>query len=684
MLTKILTPPWLWVLLIWTRHLGGAAPPYQFFNFTWQIINEAGDIANSSSTIAATPDWGPLEVDLCKLALGGHSDWGVHDKFLPLAKAPEIPFDFSKEPGCTTRFSRRVLALIPIYVCPGASHRDRSLAYKCGFSPDYFCASWGCETTGDTYWNPSSSWDYIQVKRKGPKQSIAARCTPHRWCNPLVITFTEAGKRFDWASSRGLEWGLRLYRSGRDFGVTFKIKLLKTVPQFAVTAVGPNKALHFLTREQLSHPSTHKQTPTNSFSVSAPPFQPTLPQGPPSSADLILSMVNASIDALHAINDSLYEECWVCFSPKPPFYEGVAAFGYPNLTNDTRHLGWHPVDDEGLTISQISGIGLCLRGPALRFPQPLQYTCNQTLIVNISFSYISAPEGFYFACSLGLTTYIVTNNFLIKDDYCVLVRLVPRLTIHESENLLHFWEQGAIMPRYKREPISAITLAVILGLGATGAGTGIASLITSQQQYAQLSLAVDRDIQELQKGLENLKDSLVSLSEVVLQNRRGLDLLFLKEGGLCVALKEECCFYSDKTGLVQDSIQKVKNSLEERKRNREKQESWYQNWFSTSPWLSTLLPSLLGPLVGLLLLLSFGPWAFKKLTSFIKTQIDETTKDYIAVHYHRLNTRGSMEDLRAPETEQPAAALQFSTLATHPKPFRSWDPWRRIFGRQHL
>ena len=231
--------------------------------------------------------------------------------------------------------------------------------------------------------------------------------------------------------------------------------------------------------------------------------------------------------------------------------------------------------------------------------------------------------------------------------------------IRESENLFHFWEQGAIMPRYKREPILVITLAVVLGLGATGAGTGIASLITSQQQYAQLSLAVDRDIQELQKGLENLKDSLVSLSEVVLQNRRGLDLLFLKEGGLCVALKEECCFYSDKTGLVQDSIQKVKNSLEERKRNREKQESWYQNWFSTSPWLSTLLPSLLGPLVGLLLLLSFGPWAFKKLTRFIKTQIDEITKDSIAVHYHRLNTQGSMEDLRAPETEQPAATLQF-------------------------
>jgi hypothetical protein len=76
--------------------------------------------------------------------------------------------------------------------------------------------------------------------------------------------------------------------------------------------------------------------------------------------------------------------------------------------------------------------------------------------------------------------------------------------------------------------------------------------------------------------------------------------VFLKEGGLCAALKEEC-FYSDKTGLVQDIIDKVRTSLEERKRNREKQEYWYKNWFSTSPWLTTLLPSLLGPFVGILL-----------------------------------------------------------------------------------
>jgi hypothetical protein len=47
-----------------------------------------------------------------------------------------------------------------------------------------------------------------------------------------------------------------------------------------------------------------------------------------------------------------------------------------------------------------------------------------------------------------------------------------------------------------------VTLAVILGLGSAGAGIGIDSLVTSQQQYTQLFLAVDKDIQELQKGLK--------------------------------------------------------------------------------------------------------------------------------------------------------------------------------------
>ena len=151
---------------------------------------------------------------------------------MPQAQPITTQQRYSTNSGCYNKWARSFLSLTPVYVCPG-DHRDRSLGNKCGYRPSYYCASWGCETTGDPYWKYSSSWDFIQVKRCNPPkgQPYADPTTYNRhcdsWCNTLQTTFTEAGKKFTWEHSWGAEWCLCAYVGGRDPCLSFKVQLTK-------------------------------------------------------------------------------------------------------------------------------------------------------------------------------------------------------------------------------------------------------------------------------------------------------------------------------------------------------------------------------------------------------------------------------------------------------------------------
>ncbi|KAK1346492.1 hypothetical protein QTO34_000348, partial [Cnephaeus nilssonii] len=96
-------------------------------------------------------------------------------------------------------------------------------------------------------------------------------------------------------------------------------------------------------------------------------------------------------------------------------------------------------------------------------------------------------------------------------------------------------------------------------------------------------------------------------------------------------LTEQCCFYANKSGIVRDKIKKLQEDLVKRRKEL------FENplWSGLNGLLPYLLP-ILGPLVGFLLILTFGPWAFRKITDLVKQQIDSALAKPIQVHYQHL------------------------------------------------
>lgn len=222
--------------------------PHQPRNLTWQVISGAGDTIWSLSKVTTPSTWWPdLFPDICKLAIGAPPGWDLKG-YSDIQRAPSTPPPYvEKHPrdpwgGCSNQRDRSMLRIHPFYVCPGP-HRSQSLNPKCGGKTDFFCKSWGCETSGEVYWKPSSSWDYIKVRANYSLESYVPggfdldECTD--WCHPLRVTFTEPGKRaLEW--TKGYTWGLRLYKERYDEGLLFTIRLKIETPY---NPLGPNKVL---------------------------------------------------------------------------------------------------------------------------------------------------------------------------------------------------------------------------------------------------------------------------------------------------------------------------------------------------------------------------------------------------------------------------------------------------------
>jgi hypothetical protein len=82
----------------------------------------------------------------------------------------------------------------------------------------------------------------------------------------------------------------------------------------------------------------------------------------------------------------------------------------------------------------------------------------------------------------------------------------------------------------------------------------------------------------------------------------------------------------------------VREGLAKQKREKENSQGWFDSWFNSSPWLTTLISTLLGHLIVLLLLLTFGPCILNKLRAFIKERIGAVQLMVLHQQYETLRT----------------------------------------------
>ena len=150
------------------------------------------------------------------------------------------------------------------------------------------------------------------------------------------------------------------------------------------------------------------------------------------------------------------------------------------------------------------------------------YTAKPTELTGIKWI-IPEMGGWWICSSTGLTPCLHISVFNPKEEFCILVAVVPKILYHPEKIMYDYWAPKQtpgqmIQGRTKREPITAITIATMFGLGIAGAGTRIAALSLQGQGFTSLRAAIHEDIARLEESISHLGKSLTSLSEMVLQN----------------------------------------------------------------------------------------------------------------------------------------------------------------------
>ena len=116
-----------------------------------------------------------------------------------------------------------------------------------------------------------------------------------------------------------------------------------------------------------------------------------------------------------------------------------------------------------------------------------------------------------------------------------------------------------------------------------------------------------------------------------LQNRQALNLLTSEKGGTCIFLGEECCYFVNQSGRVRTKVKELKERIQH---TQQENISQWRGWDLTD-WASWL-PSLAGPLLSIIFLVTIGPCILNTLVRFIEnTVVRQTAARILALQRYR-------------------------------------------------
>ncbi|KAL0612331.1 envelope glycoprotein [Plecturocebus cupreus] len=303
-------------------------------------------------------------------------------------------------------------------------------------------------------------------------------------------------------------------------------------------------------------------------------------------------------------NSSLANSCWICL-----------------LLGDPMPLALPPPP----TIAAMGPFDSLSQFNPQEAPVSMLHVTKNLRFKNSSTALFALP-GQSFVCGNNLAFSYLPQNWT---GICMVASLFPDASIVPGDNPVPLPSFDSVIGRNKRA-IQFIPLLATLGITAA-VSTGTAGLGYSLQTYQQLSRQLINDVDLLSSTIQVVQDQLDSLAEVVLQNRRGLDLLTAEKGGLCLTLNEQCCFYANRSDIVRDKIKTLQDLAKRRKALQDN-----PLWSGLNGFLSYLLP-LLEPVLGLCLILFFLPCLFQ----FFQRRFQELTR--VTIHQMMLQPMSKLD-----------------------------------------